>query len=148
MACLRACITQTREEAYAHHIQRLMVTGTFALLGVDPHALHEWYLAVYADAFEWVELPNTIGMSQFADGGLLASKPYAASGAYIQRMSDYCGTCAYNVKARVGPQACPFNFLYWRFIATHAATHYGGTAAWRRWCAYGTNSRPIIGANC
>ncbi|ODU70052.1 MAG: deoxyribodipyrimidine photolyase [Novosphingobium sp. SCN 66-18] len=122
MACLRACIAQTREEAYAHHIQRLMVTGTFALLaGIDPHALHEWYLAVYADAFEWVEQPNTIGMSQFADGGLLASKPYAASGAYIQRMSDYCGTCAYTVKARVGPQACPFNFLYWRFIATHAA---------------------------
>jgi deoxyribodipyrimidine photolyase-related protein len=120
MACLRACITQTREEAYAHHIQRLMVTGNFALLaGVDPHALHEWYLAVYADAFEWVELPNTIGMSQFADGGLLATKPYAASGAYIHRMSDYCGSCAYNVKARAGPKACPFNLLYWRFIATH-----------------------------
>lgn len=120
MACLRACITQTREEAYAHHIQRLMVTGNFALLaGVDPHALHEWYLAVYADAFEWVELPNTVGMSQFADGGLLASKPYAASGAYIHRMSDYCGGCAYNVKARAGAKACPFNLLYWRFIATH-----------------------------
>jgi deoxyribodipyrimidine photolyase-related protein len=120
MACLHACITQTREEAYAHHIQRLMVTGNFALLaGVDPHALHEWYLAVYADAFEWVELPNTIGMSQFADGGLLASKPYAASGAYIHRMSDYCGGCAYNVKARAGPKACPFNLLYWRFIANH-----------------------------
>jgi deoxyribodipyrimidine photolyase-related protein len=121
MACLRACITQTHKEAYAHHIQRLMVTGNFALLaGVNPHALHEWYLAVYADAYEWVELPNTIGISQFADGGLLASKPYAASGAYINRMSDYCGACAYNVKARVGPGACPFNVLYWRFVATHA----------------------------
>ena len=120
MACLRACITQTREEAYAHHIQRLMVTGNFALLaGIDPHALHEWYLAVYADAYEWVEMPNTIGMSQFADGGLLASKPYAASGAYIHRMSDYCGDCAYDVKAKEGPNACPFNLLYWHFIARH-----------------------------
>ena len=120
MACLRACITQTREEAYAHHIQRLMVTGNFALLaGVDPHELHEWYLAVYADAYEWVELPNTIGMSQFADGGLLASKPYVASGAYIHRMSDYCGPCAYDVKAKAGPKACPFNLLYWHFVARH-----------------------------
>ena len=120
MACMRACITQTREEAYAHHIQRLMVTGNFALLaGIDPHALHEWYLAVYADAYEWVEMPNTIGMSQFADGGLLASKPYAASGAYIHRMSDYCGDCAFDVKAKEGPTACPFNLLYWHFIARH-----------------------------
>jgi len=120
MACIRACVTQTREEAYAHHIQRLMVTGTFALLaGIDPHELHEWYLAVYVDAYEWVELPNTIGMSQFADGGLLASKPYAASGAYIDRMSDYCGDCAYSVKTKAGPTACPFNYLYWDFIARH-----------------------------
>lgn len=118
MACMRACIGQTREEAYAHHIQRLMVTGNFALLaGIDPQALHEWYLAVYADAFEWVELPNTIGMSQYADGGLLASKPYAASGAYISRMSDYCSSCRYDVKAKAGPDACPFNLLYWHFIA-------------------------------
>ena len=122
MACMRACITQTREEAYAHHIQRLMVTGNFALLaGVNPQALHEWYLAVYADAYEWVELPNTIGMSQFADGGLLASKPYAASGAYINRMSDYCGSCSYDVKAKEGPDACPFNLLYWHFISRHQA---------------------------
>jgi deoxyribodipyrimidine photolyase-related protein len=123
MACVRAAVAQTREEAYAHHIQRLMVTGNFALLaGVSPQALHEWYLAVYADAYEWVELPNTIGMSQFADGGLLASKPYAASGAYINRMSDYCKGCAYNVKLRTGPKACPFNALYWDFISRHAAT--------------------------
>mgnify|MGYP000043485344 CR=1 FL=1 len=119
MACISHCVRQTKEEAYAHHIQRLMVTGNFALLaGVDPHELHIWYLAVYADAYEWVELPNTVGMSQFADGGLLASKPYAASGAYIDRMSDYCGSCHYDVKAKTGPKACPFNLLYWRFIGT------------------------------
>ena len=120
MACMAAAIGQTIEEAYAHHIQRLMVTGNFALLtGIDPHALHEWYLAVYFDAFEWVEAPNTIGMSQFADGGLLASKPYAASGAYIDRMSDYCGSCRYSVKLKVGDKACPLNALYWDFIARH-----------------------------
>ena len=118
MACVKAAVTQTRDEAYAHHIQRLMVTGNFALLaGVDPKALHEWYLSVYADAYEWVELPNTVGMSQFADGGLLASKPYAASGAYINRMSNYCGSCTYDVKQRTGKKACPFNALYWDFIA-------------------------------
>jgi deoxyribodipyrimidine photolyase-related protein len=118
MGCIKAAVTQTREHAYAHHIQRLMVTGNFAMLaGIDPHELHEWYLAVYADAYEWVELPNTVGMSQFADGGLLASKPYAASGAYINRMSNYCGTCRYDVKQRTGPDACPFNALYWNFIA-------------------------------
>lgn len=120
MACVRAAVTQTRQEAYAHHIQRLMITGNFALLaGIDPHELHEWYLTVYADAYEWVELPNTVGMSQFADGGLLASKPYAASGAYINRMSNYCAPCRYDVKQRTGPDACPFNALYWDFIARH-----------------------------
>jgi deoxyribodipyrimidine photolyase-related protein len=120
MACIRACVEQTRDEAYAHHIQRLMVTGNFAMLaGVDPFAVHEWYLAVYADAYEWVEAPNTVGMSQFADGGLLASKPYAASGAYIDRMSDYCGGCRYEVKAKAGTSACPFNYLYWDFVARH-----------------------------
>ena len=120
MHCLGAAVTQTREHAYAHHIQRLMVTGNFAMLaGIDPHAVHEWYLGVYADAYEWVELPNTVGMSQFADGGVLASKPYAASGAYINRMSNYCGSCRYDVKQRTGPGACPFNALYWNFIARH-----------------------------
>lgn len=123
MQCVRQTVTQTRDEAYAHHIQRLMVTGNFALLaGIDPHALHQWYLTVYADAYEWVELPNTIGMSQFADGGLLASKPYVASGAYIDRMSNYCKTCAHNVKQRTGPDACPFNPLYWNFLVTHRST--------------------------
>lgn len=121
MACVRSCVEQTRDEAYAHHIQRLMVTGNFALLaGIDPHELHEWYLAVYADAYEWVEAPNTVGMSQFADGGLLASKPYAASGAYIDRMSDYCSGCRYKVKLKAGVDACPFNYLYWDFVARHA----------------------------
>jgi deoxyribodipyrimidine photolyase-related protein len=122
MACVRDAVRQTREHAYAHHIQRLMVTGNFALLaGISPHALHEWYLSVYADAYEWVELPNTLGMSQFADGGLLASKPYAASGAYISRMSNYCKSCAYDVKGRAQPNACPFNALYWDFLARNRA---------------------------
>ena len=121
MACLKAAITQTKEEAYAHHIQRLMVTGNFAMLaGVDPRAVHEWYLMVYADAYEWVELPNTLGMSQFADGGLLASKPYAASGNYINKMSDYCGGCRYDVKQKTGDSACPFNALYWDFLDRNA----------------------------
>ena len=117
MACLRAAVKQTREEAYAHHIQRLMVTGNFALLaGIDPKQVHEWYLAVYADAYEWVELPNTLGMSQFADGGLLGSKPYAASGNYIHKMSDHCKNCRYDVKQKTGEGACPFNPLYWDFL--------------------------------
>lgn len=120
MACLKAAVEQTRDEAYAHHIQRLMVTGNFALLaGVSPQAVHEWYLAVYADAYEWVEAPNTLGMSQFADGGLFASKPYVSSGAYIDRMSDYCRGCTYDVRARTGPDACPFNPLYWDFLMRH-----------------------------
>lgn len=117
MACLRAAITQTRQEAYAHHIQRLMVTGNFALLaGVDPKEVHEWYLAVYADAYEWVELPNTLGMSQFGDGGVLGSKPYASSGNYINKMSDHCKSCTYNVSQKTGDGACPFNPLYWHFL--------------------------------
>ena len=118
MHCLSQAIGQTLDLAYAHHIQRLMITGNFALLiGADPQEVHRWYLEVYADAYEWVELPNVLGMSQFADGGLLASKPYASSGAYIDRMSDYCGTCRYDVKQRTGPNACPFNALYWDFLA-------------------------------
>lgn len=120
MNCLSHAVAQTRDEAYAHHIQRLMVTGNFALLaGVDPGAVHEWYLAVYADAFEWVEAPNTVGMSQFADGGVVGSKPYVSSGAYIDRMSDYCSGCAYKVKDKTGPDACPFNLLYWHFLLRH-----------------------------
>jgi deoxyribodipyrimidine photolyase-related protein len=120
MACMRAAVGQTRTMAYAHHIQRLMVTGNFALLaGVDPAQVHQWYLSVYADAIEWVEVPNTLGMSQFADGGVVGSKPYVSSGAYIDRMSDYCGTCHYRVKDRTGDRACPFNPLYWHFLTRH-----------------------------
>ncbi len=123
MACLESAITQTLEEGYAHHIQRLMLTGNFALLaGVDPHAVHEWYLAVYVDAYEWVELPNTLGMSQFGDGGLLGSKPYAASGNYINKMSDHCKHCRFDVKKKTGDGACPFNALYWDFLARNEAT--------------------------
>jgi deoxyribodipyrimidine photolyase-related protein len=118
MHCLSQAIGQTLDLAYAHHIQRLMVTGNFALLiGADPDDVDRWYLEVYADAYEWVEQPNTRGMVLFADGGLLGSKPYAASGAYIDRMSDYCGHCRYDVKQRTGPDACPFNALYWDFLA-------------------------------
>ena len=123
MNCIRQCVLQTRDEAYAHHIQRLMVTGNFALLaGLDPVQVEEWYLSVYADAFEWVELPNTHGMALYADGGVLGSKPYAASGKYINRMSDYCRGCQYEVKRAHGPEACPFNFLYWDFLARHQDT--------------------------
>ncbi|WP_412505830.1 cryptochrome/photolyase family protein [Roseovarius sp. SYSU LYC5161] len=120
MNCMAHAVEQTREDAYAHHIQRLMVTGNFALLaGIDPARVHEWYLSVYADAFEWVEAPNTIGMSQFADGGIIASKPYVSSGNYIDRMSDYCRGCAYSVKDKTGARACPFNLLYWHFMDRH-----------------------------
>jgi deoxyribodipyrimidine photolyase-related protein len=117
MNCLAQVVAETRANAYAHHIQRLMVAGNFALLaGVTPREIEEWFLAVYADAYEWVELPNVHGMAVFADGGVLASKPYAASGAYIDRMSDYCKSCRYDVKAKSGPGACPFNYLYWNFF--------------------------------
>ena len=117
MACLRDAISTTQKYAYAHHIQRLMLTGNFALLaGIDPVAVNEWYMIVYADAFEWVELPNTHGMALYADGGLLASKPYAASGSYVNRMSNYCRGCAYDHKVKLGEGACPFNYLYWYFL--------------------------------
>ncbi|RUT28578.1 cryptochrome/photolyase family protein [Arsenicitalea aurantiaca] len=120
MNCLAQAIGETRDHAYAHHIQRLMVIGNFALLaGLDPRQVQEWYLVVYHDAYEWVEMPNVVGMILHADGGYLASKPYAASGAYIDRMSDYCRGCRYDVKAKAGPDACPFNYLYWDFIARH-----------------------------
>ena len=120
MNCLRDAIGQTLEHGYAHHIQRLMVTGLFALLfGVHPRRVHEWYLAVYVDAVEWVELPNTLGMSQFADGGVMASKPYCATGAYLDRMSNACRGCRFDPKQAVGPDACPFTTLYWDFLARH-----------------------------
>jgi len=121
MQCVSKAVGQSLEHAYAHHIQRLMITGNFALLaGIDPSALHRWYLGIYIDAFEWVELPNTIGMSQFADAGLLATKPYVSSAAYIDRMGDYCKGCYYDKKLRVGERACPFNALYWDFFIRNA----------------------------
>ncbi|MFW9616480.1 cryptochrome/photolyase family protein [Aquabacterium sp.] len=123
MACVSVAIRQSLNTAYAHHIQRLMVIGNFALLaGLAPQAVHRWYLGVYADAFEWVEVPNTLGMSQFADGGLLATKPYVGSASYVHRMSDHCGHCTYRRQDRIGLQACPFNALYWDFHMRHA-TH-------------------------
>ncbi|HLM53471.1 MAG TPA: cryptochrome/photolyase family protein [Pseudoxanthomonas sp.] len=113
MACLRDALRQTLRHGYAHHIQRLMVTGLYAMqLGVRPHEIHLWYLGVYVDAVEWVEMPNTLGMSQYADGGLMGSKPYAASGRYIQRMSNYCKGCRYDPARSVGEEACPFTTLY------------------------------------
>ncbi len=120
MHCLQQTIAQTLDHAYAHHIQRLMVTGLFALLlGVDPKAVHQWYLAVYVDAVEWVELPNSLGMSQFADGGVMASKPYVATGKYIQRMSNYCSACRFDPAKATGDDACPFTTLYWDFLVRH-----------------------------
>lgn len=126
MACLRDTISQTLRYGYAHHIQRLMITGLYALLyGVNPKEVHAWYLSVYVDAVEWVELPNTLGMSQFADGGVMASKPYAASGKYIDRMSNYCKGCRFDPAKSVddgkGKPACPFTTLYWDFLLRHEA---------------------------
>lgn len=139
MRCLAESVGQTKREAYAHHIQRLMLLGNFALLaGIDPKAVSDWFLVVYFDAYEWVEMPNVIGMSQFADGGMIASKPYVGGGAYINRMSDYCGRCRYDVKRKTGPDACPFNALYWDFLARHEARLRGNSrmrnsyATWNR----------------
>ncbi len=120
MNCMRQCIVETKKNAYAHHIQRLMVLGNFALLaGIDPQQVQEWFLIVYADAYEWVELPNVSGMILFADGGYLASKPYAAGGSYINKMSNYCSNCSYKVSKKNGPDACPFNYLYWHFLESN-----------------------------
>jgi deoxyribodipyrimidine photolyase-related protein len=120
MNCLREVIGQTLKLGFTHHIQRLMVTGLYALLlGVDPVEVHKWYLAVYVDAVEWVELPNVVGMSQYADGGIMASKPYIATGKYIQRMSNYCDGCRFNPAKATGADACPFTTLYWDFLMRH-----------------------------
>lgn len=121
MQCLRRCIRASLDHAYAHHIQRLMITGAFCLLaGIHPDEVDRWYLGIYADAIEWVQITNTRGMSQYADGGLTATKPYASSAAYINRMSDYCQGCQYNPKEKFGPRACPFNALYWNFFIINA----------------------------
>jgi deoxyribodipyrimidine photolyase-related protein len=120
MFCVAEAVRHTRDHAYSHHIQRLMITGNFALLaGLDVREVQEWYLAVYADAFEWVEMPNTLGMALFGDGGTIASKPYAASGKYIHRMSNYCQKCSYDPDIMIGERACPFNALYWDFMVRH-----------------------------
>jgi deoxyribodipyrimidine photolyase-related protein len=120
MNCLKTVINQTMDYGYAHHIQRLMITGLFSLLyGVNPKEIHEWYLAVYVDAIEWVELPNTLGMSQYADGGVMASKPYIASGKYVSRMSNYCKGCRFDPGISHGEKACPFTTLYWDFVRKH-----------------------------
>mgnify|MGYP002777091351 FL=1 len=132
LKCLAEAVDATRRGAMAHHIQRLMILGNFAMLvGADPTQVHRWYLSVYADALEWVEAPNVIGMSQFADGGLMATKPYAAGGAYVNRMSDHCRTCRYDVKQRTGPNACPLNSLYWDFLARHEERLSGNQRLWR-----------------
>ena len=128
MSCVADVVETARTNAYAHHIQRLMITGNLAmLLGVHPDEVDDWYMTVFADAFEWVEMPNTRGMATFADGGIVGSKPYAASGAYINRMSDYCGGCGFDVSAKSGDGACPFNRLYWGFLERNRA-QLGGNA--------------------
>jgi deoxyribodipyrimidine photolyase-related protein len=148
MACIAEAVAHTRDHAYSHHIQRLMVTGNFALLaGLSPPAVSEWYLAVYSDAYEWVELPNTLGMALHGDGGLMASKPYAASGKYIDRMSDFCSGCRYDPQETTGETACPFNALYWDFIARHAdrfRNHPRMAPIWRNWDRMSADRRDAI----
>ena len=123
MNCIRQCVLETKQNAYAHHIQRLMVLGNFALIaGIHPDEVNAWFLIVYADAYEWVELPNVSGMILFADGGFLGSKPYASGGSYINKMSDYCKSCSYKVTKKNGANACPFNYLYWDFLVRHRDT--------------------------
>lgn len=120
MNCLKNCITQSLTHAYAHHIQRLMVTGNFALMaGVDPDEVDAWYLGIYIDALDWVEITNTRGMSQYADGGIVGSKPYVSSASYIDKMSNYCNTCCYNKSLKTGDGACPLNSLHWHFYDRH-----------------------------
>ena len=139
MACCADSVRNTRDNAYAHHIQRLMVLGNFAMLaGIEPAQVADWYLVVYADAYEWVEHPNVLGMSQYADGGRLGTKPYAGSGAYINKMSNYCSGCRYDVKKRVGADACPFNALYWDFLARNEDKL---RANRRLWQMYATRNR-------
>lgn len=148
MACMAQAIGQSLQHAYAHHIQRLMVTGNFALLaGIDPDEVDAWYLGVYIDAVEWVEMPNTRGMSQYADGGLVASKPYVSSGNYIRKMGDHCTGCHYRVTAKTGPTSCPFNSLYWHFMVRNRdrlAANPRVSMAYRTWDRMGTRARTDI----
>lgn len=120
MTCMKTVIEQSLKFAYAHHIQRLMITGNFALLaGVQPDEVDTWYLGIYIDAIQWVEITNTRGMSQYADGGIIATKPYVSSANYVNSMSDYCVDCHYDYRTRYGHRACPFNSFYWDFLARH-----------------------------
>jgi deoxyribodipyrimidine photolyase-related protein len=120
MRCMKESLRSVLDRAYGHHIARLMITGNFALIaGIDPRAVSDWYLGMYADAVDWVTLPNTLGMALHADGGIVGTKPYAASGNYVQRMSNYCKGCVYDVKQRTGDDACPFNTFYWDFLLRH-----------------------------
>jgi deoxyribodipyrimidine photolyase-related protein len=123
MACVGDALNSLLAEGYVHHIQRLMVLGLFLMqYGADPYAVHEWHMGLYLDAIDWVSLPNVVGMSQFGDGGIMGTKPYAASGAYINRMSDCCRSCIYNPKIAHGPSACPVTALYWDFLYRHQAS--------------------------
>lgn len=148
MNCMKHAIRNSLDNAYAHHIQRLMITGNFALLaGVHPDQVEAWYLGVYIDAIEWVEMPNTRGMSQFADGGKVATKPYIASANYIHKMSDYCKDCYYDKKKKVGERACPFNSLYWRFISQHEnklSANFRMSMMYRVWDKYGAEEKSQI----
>lgn len=120
MNCLKQCLSQTERSAYSHHIQRLMILNNFALIaGYNPQEIEQWFHSVYIDAYDWVMQPNVIGMGQYADGGFLASKPYASSANYVNKMSDYCKGCQYDYKARIGDRACPFNYFYWDFLDRH-----------------------------
>jgi deoxyribodipyrimidine photolyase-related protein len=148
MACLEEVILHTKIHSYSHHIQRLMVTGNFALIaGLDVKAVQEWYLAVYSDAYEWVEMPNTLGMTLFGDGGILASKPYAASGNYINKMSNFCKGCFYNVKENITNDACPFNALYWDFLDRNReklGKNPRLALVYKRWDQFDTNKKSLI----
>ena len=148
MACCADSVRNTRDNAYAHHIQRLMVLGNFAMLaGIDPAQVADWYLVVYADAYEWVEHPTVLGMSQFADGGRLGTKPYAGSGAYINRMSNYCKGCRFDVKKRVGEDACPFNALYWDFLDRNEKKLRGNRRLWQpyaTWDRFGPDTKAEV----
>jgi deoxyribodipyrimidine photolyase-related protein len=121
MHCVHSAVESLKQHAYTHHIQRLMVLGLHCLLlGVHPYRFHEWHMSMFVDAIDWVSLPNALGMSQFGDGGIMATKPYCASGSYIHRMSDYCGSCRYRPQRATGPDACPFTTLFWDFLDRHA----------------------------
>ena len=146
--CVSEAVRHTQQHAYSHHIQRLMITGNFALLaGINPTEVCQWYLEVYVDAFEWVELPNTLGMALFADGGKMGSKPYAASGKYIQRMSNFCKSCQYDPNLTIGENACPFNSLYWNFMGTHRSLLHGNPRlnyAYRYWDQLTTSEQQAL----